>query len=238
MDTLAASAPSARPAGGATALWGRWTLANGLAEMVGLGLSGALFVYFLMNEGRWGVVPSALASIVASTLIEGTAVGVAQWRVLRTPLPRLRLRAWWAGTAAGAFVAWTLGMLPSTLIGLSQQAETASAAAMTEPSQALTLLLAAVLGAVAGPLLGIGQWWVLRKHVARAGWWIPAQSLAWAVGMPIIFQLIDWIAPGAFTLTDALLAAGMLFLAGAAVGALHGLVLVRLLRHPLAEDAG
>jgi NhaP-type Na+/H+ or K+/H+ antiporter len=212
-------------------------LANGLAEMVGLGLSGAFFVYSMAQEDRWGIILAALAGILVSTLVEGTAVGLAQGRVLRRPLPRLRLRAWWAGTAAGAFVAWTLGMLPSTLIGLMQQAEGAGAAPMAEPSQALTFLLAAGLGMVAGPVLGIGQWWVLRKHVAHAGWWIPAQSLGWAVGMPIIFQMIDWIAPGAFTATDALLAAGMLFLAGAAVGALHGLVLVRLLRQPLAEDA-
>jgi NhaP-type Na+/H+ or K+/H+ antiporter len=96
-------------------------------------------------------------------------------------------------------------------------------------TQGVTLLLAALLGAVAGPVLGVGQWWVLRRHVAHAWRWIPAQSLAWAAGMPIIFQMVDWIAPGAFTLRDAFVAAAMLFLAGAVVGAIHGPVMARLL---------
>ena len=118
-------------------------------------------------------------------------------------------------------------MLPSTLINM---AEAGGDAPAQEISQWLTLLLAAGLGAVAGPILGVGQWWVLRKHVARAWRWIPAQALAWAAGMPIIFQMMDWISPGAFTAQDALIVLGMLLLAGGVVGALHGWVLVRIVR--------
>lgn len=216
-------------------LWRRWVVANGLGEMIGLGLSGALTVSLILaNESVIGPLAAALITVVGCTLIEGTAVGVAQWRELRVPLPRITLRSWWLGTAAGAFIAWMLGMLPSTVFSMMEAAENttaASTAAGPEMSQGITLLLAALLGAVAGPILGLGQWWVLRRHVARAWWWIPAHSAAWAVGMPIIFQLVDWIAPGAFTLQDALLAAAMLFLAGAAVGAIHGGVLVRLVDH-------
>jgi NhaP-type Na+/H+ or K+/H+ antiporter len=121
--------------------------------------------------------------------------------------------------------------LPSTLIGISQ--EVTPGVQPTERSQAVTLLLAAAMGALAGPILGAGQWWALRRHVEHAWWWIPAQSAAWAMGMPLIFVMADRIAPGAFTITDALLAAAMLFLTGAVVGAVHGLVLTRLVRHPL-----
>lgn len=211
-----------------TGIWPRWVAANALAEMVGLGLSGLLAVQLVFaDEARWGIVTGALVTILLSTLSEGTAVGWLQWRVLHRVLPRLTLHAWWLGTAAGALAAWTLGMLPSTLMNM---AETSGTAPVAEISQPLTLLLAAGLGALAGPILGVGQWWVLRHHVNRAWRWIPAQSLAWAAGMPIIFQMMDWISPGAFTAWDALLALAMLLLAGAAVGALHGLVLVRMLR--------
>lgn len=213
-------------------LWRRWVVANGLGEMVGLGLSGALTVTLIMaNESQIGPIVAALVTVVGCTLIEGTAVGVAQWRVLRVPLPQMPLRSWWIGTAAGALFAWTLGMLPSTVFNMMETAGSTTAVAATagpEMSQGVTLLLAALLGAVAGPILGVGQWWVLRRCVARAWQWIPAQAAAWAVGMPLIFQLIDWIAPGAFTLRDALLAAAMLFLTGAVVGAIHGVVLARL----------
>jgi hypothetical protein len=214
-------------------IWPRWVAANALAEMIGLGLSGLLAVRLVFADAaRWGVLTGALITIVLSTLLEGSSVGWFQWRVLRHPLPALSLHAWWLGTAFGAFVAWTLGMLPSTLMNM---AEASGAAPTAGPSQTLTLLLAAGLGAVAGPILGVGQWWVLRNHVARAWRWIPAQSLAWAAGMPIIFQMMDWIAPGAFTPRDALIAVAMLLLTGGVVGALHGWVLVRMVRD---ETAG
>jgi hypothetical protein len=199
--------------------------------MIGLGLSGALtIVLVLSNEPTMGVLWAALLTVIGSTLIEGSSVGLLQWRVLRNPLPALPMRAWWVGTAAGAFLAWTLGMLPSTLLAMGEES---TGAAAPEISQALTLLLASAMGLVAGPVLGLGQWWVLRRHVEWAGWWIPAQAAAWAVGMPIIFQMVDWVAPGPFTLRDALVAAAMLFAAGAAVGAVHGVVVVRLVQRPL-----
>ncbi len=220
------TAPHTSSTPGAQGLWPRWVAANALAECIGLGLSGLLAVRLVFaDEARWGVVAGALITIALSTLIEGASVGWFQWRVLRRALPGISLRAWWLGTAAGALAAWTLGMLPSTLMNM---AEAGGAAPAAGPSQAQTLLLAALLGAVAGPILGVGQWWVLRRHVERAWRWIPAQALAWAAGMPIIFQMMEWIAPGAFTAWDALIAVAMLLLTGAVVGALHGWVLVRM----------
>jgi hypothetical protein len=207
-------------------------IANGLGEMVGLGLSGTLTVALVFsNDQRLGVAPGALLTIVLCALIEGSAVGLLQHRAMQPALPNLRRNDWWLWTTLGAALAWTLGMLPSTLIGMSQ--EVTPGVQPAEPSQAVTLLLAAAMGLVAGPILGVGQWYALRRQVAHAWRWIPAQSAAWALGMPLIFLMVDRIAPGAFTIADALLAAVMLFLTGAVVGAVHGLVLVRLVRHPL-----
>ena len=57
-----------------------------------------------------------------------------------------------------------------------------------EPPLALVLLLAADLGSVAGPLLPAFQWLSLRKVLPCNAWrWLPANALAWALGMPVIF---------------------------------------------------
>ena len=68
----------------------------------------------------------------------------------------------------------------------------------------------------------------MRGQVKRAGLWIPANMLAWLVGMPIIFWGIDAAQKGQPLLQAALLLAGVLFLTGAVVGAVHGAFLVRL----------
>jgi hypothetical protein len=52
--------------------------------------------------------------------------------------------------------------------------------------------------------------------------------LAWMVGMPIIFWGIDAAQKGQPVWQALLLMAGVLFLAGAVVGGIHGLFLVRL----------
>jgi hypothetical protein len=84
------------------------------------------------------------------------------------------------------------------------------------------------MGAVGGAVLSFAQWLAMRGKVRSAGIWIPANMLAWLFGMPIIFWGIDL----AFKMTalwqSALVMAGTLFAAGAVVGAIHGLFLVRL----------
>lgn len=97
--------------------WGCWVAANALAEAIGLGTSALLWLAFLFTaEARWGIWLSAVLVVIGSTLLEGTAVGWFQWSILRRVLPSLSFRSWWTATAIGAFIAWTLGMIPSTLM--------------------------------------------------------------------------------------------------------------------------
>jgi hypothetical protein len=58
--------------------------------------------------------------------------------------------------------------------------------------------------------------------------WIPANMLAWMVGMPIIFWGIDAAQKGQSLLEALMLMAGVLLVTGAVVGAIHGIWLVRL----------
>jgi hypothetical protein len=195
---------------------------------VGLGATFAVgyLVFTTMGEPETWVGALGMGLLMTATgLIEGSVVGLVQWGVMRSAFPEIARRAWWLATVIGALVAWLLGSLPSTLI--SMQAE-AGAAPAQEPSIAIVLLLAAALGALAGPILAVPQWFVLRRHVARAARWIPVHSLAWALGMPIIFAGIDVAQRTASLPLVLLLMAVTLALAGAVVGTVHGTMLVRM----------
>jgi hypothetical protein len=152
----------------AAGLWFRWVLANYLAETVGLGaafgISAILFPY-LSAPGIFAALATVAIAVLAGTLIEGTVVGTAQWLVLRRPFPAMRWRAWVLATALGAFIAWTSGMLPGTL--MSAGSETGSSVPSSEPSEAMVYGLAALMGLVVGTILGTPQWLVLRRHVRR-----------------------------------------------------------------------
>ena len=76
--------------------------------------------------------------------------------------------------------------------------------------------------ALGGILTGVLQWLVLRRQVARAGWWVLATTVGWVVG-----------GPGAGIVSaavDAAVGAGVSWaVLGAVSGAITAPVLVRLL---------
>jgi hypothetical protein len=227
-----------KPDHGRRRLWARWVLANAIGEAVGLGVTalvGAVAVlYERESSGVLATLGAAVLAILAGTLVEGTVVGSAQWLVLRRPLPRLPWRRWAAATGAGALLAWTLGMIPSTVLSLGAGSG-GGGEARSEPSEILVYALAFIMGLALGPVLGFAQWLALRRHVRGAWLWMPANALAWAFGMVVIFAGVDPAMSGGFGVRSVAILVLTLALAGAVVGAIHGLALVRLLRSASSE---
>jgi len=208
-------------------IWYQWILANAASETVGLGGTLLIGAFLLFRAKQTiGAVPAAALGVLAGTLIEGSVVGTAQWLVLRRPLKSMRWRAWALATALGACVAWTLGVIPSILLSTAPDT---GGAAPGEMSDLVVYALAAGMGLVLGPVLGVPQWLVLRRHLPKAGWWVLANALAWMVGMVVIFIGTSFIPAEGITLPVALLLLLFVVAAGALVGAVHGLVLIWLL---------
>jgi len=209
-------------------LWLSWVAANALGELVGLGGvfgCGFLVVARFGEPGSMAATLGYFALALGLGAFEGAVVGAAQWRVLDGRIVALAGRAWILATVVGAVVAWTLGMLPSTLMSGAPEA---SAQPVEEPPVAVVLGLAAALGAVAGLVLAFAQWLVLRRHARRAGLWLPANALAWAAGMPWIFWLVGATVAERRDASSVSLFVLGLGVAGALVGAIHGAFLLRI----------
>jgi hypothetical protein len=205
----------------------QWILANAIGETVGLGGTLVIGGLLLFNAQKtMGVVPAAVLAVLAGTYLEGMVVGTAQWLVLHRPIKSIRWHVWVLATAIGAFLAWTLGMIPSTFMLAGADSGGAASAQMNE---LIVYALAAMMGFALGPILGVPQWLVVRRHLPKAGWWVLANALAWMVGMVIVFVGTSFIPPEEIALNVAFVLLLFLFAAGAAVGAIHGLVLIWLL---------
>lgn len=156
----------------AKGLWLRWVAANAVGELLGLGaVAGIGFLLFrqVTEPQSWQQAALITAAVVGLGAFEGLVVGVAQASVIRRLLPAVR--GWVVATVIGAMAAWAIGMLPSTIAGLLGSPGAASA---PEPPLWLTLLLAAGLGAVAGPVLAalvgaVHGWFLLRLAGRRFG---------------------------------------------------------------------
>jgi hypothetical protein len=88
--------------------------------------------------------------------------GALQYGLLRHYLPRM---GWWVfATVAG----WLLGVLSIALPGWLGWTDT--------PLNNLDLIFL-----VMGVAIGITQWLLLRRRLARAGWWIVANAVGWGL---------------------------------------------------------
>lgn len=187
-----------------------WVGACTLAEAIGItAAAGAARLATWLTQTRDASPGWALGVVVAGGLVEGTALGVLQARVLRARLGAAAARRWTVATILVAGLAWAAGSAPATL--------SASDDGSGSPPLLLVLAGAAALGAMTGALLGAAQAATVRRIVPRPWRWPAASTLGWTAAMPVIFlgaglPGADWPTP-------------LVVLLGTATGALAGLVL-------------
>jgi hypothetical protein len=196
-------------------LWARWTLATMAGEALGFAVPATVgAVAYGLGVPDAATVPLALAAGAG----EGATLGFAQSRVLRREILGFESRDWIFATAVAAALGWAVGM-PLGIYGGSL------------PTVALIAGTIAA-GAVLLTAVGGAQWLVLRRYLSKAELWIPANALAWLLGLTVPFaamSLVDEVDPAALVLVVGVISGlGM----GFVVAASTGLALVRLLRPP------
>ena len=185
--------------------WFRWLAASAVGSGVGV----VSWVSVGTAAEALGLTPqNGISSVVIPGLVGaafGAPFGFAQWIILRR---HLRLAARWVTASAVGYAAVFL------LGGLFFSGE--GAADLPAGRQ---LVLGALLGAAVAVPPAVLQWlMVLRSQLPKAGAWIAACVLSWALGFALSFLLRLTVGDPSFVLGPPL-----------AVG-LSGVVLVWLLR--------
>jgi hypothetical protein len=124
---------------------------------------------------------------------------------------------WTAATAIAAGLAWAIGMTPSTLGGF------------TEDHPGVIIAGAVVFAPILLNSIGVAQWWVLRAHIAGAGWWVPANAVGWLAGLPAVFIAMMLVPSDAGVGVRAAAAVAGAVTMGAIVAVITGFALSRLL---------
>ncbi len=201
-------------------VWARWTAGMTLGEFVGFAIPavvGALAVQRFPDAAGPGARMAVALLLVGAGTLEGCVLGFAQALVLRRYLPGFLMRPWILATAAGAALAWAIGMLPSTV---------------GDPTALPPLVLwlgVAVLGPVLLVSLGAAQWLVLRRQLAYAANWIWLSAVAWLAGLAVVFAGMSLTQAGDPTWRLITIAAISGLLMGATAAAVSGAGLVWLL---------
>ena len=150
--------------------------------------------------------------------IEGAVLGLAQWLALRRALPSVSRRAWVVATALGAMIAYLLAML-AVALGL-----------LVQEQMALLAIGAVVFGVGFLVSIGLPQWLVLRRQLRHAGWWVPANALAWPLGVAVPFVALALVPDAAPCWVWAATGIVSGLVMGLVVGAVTGLALLWLVR--------
>jgi hypothetical protein len=145
--------------------WVGWTVAGEAAGFMVAAIAGAL----ASTQGLPGAVEFAL--LVGAGSIEGALLGTGQAiGMSRLQLPSSVLRRWPVVTSAGAALAWSIGLLPSSIPNIPWFTP-------------VTWLIAAVLGSALLLSIPTAQYLLLRSTIPTAGRWIWVNALAWLLGI-------------------------------------------------------
>lgn len=211
------------------ALWFQWAAVNTLGFSLASTFVGVAMATFeprpchdidcLVNVALL-LVHAILGGIVGAAL-----VGVMQWVVLRRQLSRV---GWWV---LATTVGLALGTVAALFAGASGQRGIPFPASL------------APFGALIGAVVGLMQWRILRRQVARAGWWVLASGVAFSLGLS---TLAVWMGLSGTTVEGRSVRGNEVLLivsfaawggaVGTAVGASTGATLIWLLRRPLLEE--
>lgn len=205
-------------------LWEWWVLATVVGIFMGIAIVAAASV----AVKALGIVnTAALLHIVGA--LEGAALGLAQWLVLRRYIKRIY--GWIIATAIGAIAAWLIGL--KAIVVLILIFLDGGTVRSFSPGLLPTVFW---VGAWVGTLLGLAQWFVIRTHVRQGFLWVLVNALAWGLGLLTVFTGANFVQPGEFTLETVFVGLVAGATTGAVIGATTGIGLVwllkpRLLRH-------
>ena len=199
---------------------------SGIGEMLGIGVAGSLAVAvnILLGEPASFLEKTlVLGVMLIAGLFEGSSIAWFQWSVLRRKFTSMLFKNWWKYTVTVALLGWFFGSLPSLFFVNGNNPSN-----VTEPSMLLIILIAIAGGAVAGLLFGWFQGLELKRHTSNWKLWIPANSLAWAVALAVIFYAATW--PDANTPVFQIIISAVIggCVAGLSLGMLTGFFLIRM----------
>lgn len=169
---LSNAADRASTRGGRASL-ARWIVVVTIGEALGFAIAGIVAV----ASTSAGIPDSwRYVAIIAGGAAEGATLGAAQ--LVGMGARRPRLAPWIGATATGAAIAWSLGMLPSTV--------------SLDLGSPLGIAAMAIGAVILLSCIPVAQWVVIRRR-AGALRWIPVNMGAWAVAILWTFAPSPWI---------------------------------------------
>jgi hypothetical protein len=163
--------------------WSKWILHFSYGDLIGITITSIVARLLLVGLSRTSIsnnATMAYAILIIAALTEGLIIGYAQWKSLSALVTDFREQSWLLTTASATIIAWLLILVPVVMV----IPMLSGFALMNVYYLSLTILLA---GAAFGTIIGIAQFFILKKYYRNAMTWILANALGWAISFLTIF---------------------------------------------------
>ncbi len=176
--------------------WFRWMMHYSLGELLGIG--GAAIVtrllfydYSNVTYNRSSAV-TVLVLLIAGTM-EGLIIGYIQWRSLSKFVVDLKPSHWIGVTMLAAMVGWVIILPPSVIIIFFF-------AKISVINMYYSVAYIILAGFAFGGLIGIPQYFIIRKFYRNAMVWIFANAIGWALSFFIFYCALSLFTEPIFNL--------------------------------------
>jgi len=154
-------------------------------SLTALGLAGGLIGGLIVGMPL-GELVNAMVTTAAVTCFVGGVLGSFQAFGLR---PVLRQPLWWVlGTVAGLGIGLAAGVVVVEQIGMLATGARPNVARLGPLTRAISLV---TLGSVAGTVLGVAQWLVLRSQAPRIKHWVATTAIGLAISFCVGSLLLN-----------------------------------------------
>lgn len=155
-------------------LWVQWVSASVVAGFAGLIAGFILFagVVTLMLVLNLPDTVTRPVQIMSSSLVIGGLIGLSLVGAQKLLIER------YVQLPRGFIRSSTIGALLGLLLNRFNEI-------------GLHLVAPPIVAAAGGAIFGFSQWLVLRRSLRQAGWWVPANMLAWGSGGTLMYSLVE-----------------------------------------------
>lgn len=195
--------------------WFKWMFKYGVGELIGIGMSAiiARFLFFEFSDSELASSTAVTAIVlVMAGVAEGLIIGYIQWRSLSKFLVGFKRNPWIITTMLAVVAGWILILPPAVMIVFFF-------AKLTLVNHYHSILYTTIAGLAFGSLVGMAQFFILRKFYGRAIMWIFANALGWTASFLLFYLSLLLFAAPVF---NVMIVAGACILSGLIQGIITG----------------
>lgn len=196
--------------------WYRWMLNYSFGELLGIGAAATIGRLLFVNFSNVSST-SAMAFIilVVAGVAEGLIIGYIQWKSLSKLVLHFRPGLWVMVTILSALTGWLL-ILPPAVMFISFLSKLALI------SDYYSVFYSTLAGVAFGGLIGIPQFFIIRKFYKNAAIWIFANTIGWAFSFLVIYSALSLLSNTTSFVYNLFVIVGACILSGLAQGIVTG----------------